>query len=154
MPPEEEKIATHALKRKLESSFDGQTAVFKTRGQSLYIKKVTKPRVPSDKASHSRRKIKARETVCCQTETAGRSIGASRAWQIDDLRKLPKKKKESICAAACVRNRVVVSKKTGLVLKTALGLSWYKYVRQKRILASLGVKFDSEKKERDLKHTL
>ena len=50
MTSEEEKIATHALKRTVQSSFDGQTAVFKTRGQSLYINKVTKPRVPSDKA--------------------------------------------------------------------------------------------------------
>ena len=64
MTPEEVKITTHALKRKLESSFDGQTAVFKTRGQSLYIKKVTKPRVPLDKASHSTRKRTARETDC------------------------------------------------------------------------------------------
>ena len=35
MTPDEEKIATCALKRKLESLFDGQTAIFKTRGQSL-----------------------------------------------------------------------------------------------------------------------
>ena len=59
-----------------------------------------------------------------------------------------RRKKESICAAAGVRNRVVVSKKTGFALETALGLSWRKYVRQKRTLASLGVKFESEKKER------
>ena len=65
-----------------------------------------------------------------------------------------RRKKESICAAAGVRNRVVVSKKTGLALKTALGLSWCKYVCQKRILASLGVKFENEKKERELKRTI
>ena len=82
MTSEEEKIATHALKRTVQSSFDGQTAVFKTRGQSLYIKKVTKPRVPSDKASHSTIKRRARETDCFRRETAGRSTEASRAQQI------------------------------------------------------------------------
>ena len=103
--------------------------------------------------------------IAQEREEQGKQIASEEKQQVEVLKpqehskfmssgNYQRRKKDSICAAAGVRNRVVVSKKTGLALKTALGLSWRKYVRQKRILASLGVKFESETKERELKHTI
>ena len=116
--------------------------------------KVTKARKSSLGASVRVTKKRTNEIEHFRSQTAGKTTAASEAQQIHELKKLTIGKRECICQASGVKKRVVINRKTGLHLKTLFGVSWNKHSQQKRILASYGVKFESERKERNLREEL
>ena len=93
--------------------------------------KVTKARKSSLDASVRVTKKRTNEIEHFRRQTAGKTTEASEAQQIHELKKLTIGKRERICQASGVKKRVVINRKTGLHLKTLLGVSWHKHSQQK-----------------------
>ena len=60
-------------------------------------------------------------------QTAVKTTEAREARQESELKELTMGKRERICQASGVKKRVVINRKTGLRLKTLLGVSWHKF---------------------------
>jgi hypothetical protein len=75
---------------------------------------------------------------------AGAGELASQLQQTFELRRMSKKTREEVCENAGVRNKLQVSSRLHLAMKTSMGLTWYQMRKQRRMFSALGVKFENE----------
>ena len=134
----------------VQESGDKQTLKCKTRGQPLIYKRVVQPRKASTKASSPLKKKRSRLLEKLRLDLSGDTQEAAISQHSSELKRIRKERREKILAGAGCPSSVILTKKQGSALRSHTGLSWTKYRTQRRFLQSIGVQFESEKKERQL----
>ena len=148
----DEQACQTALNRESLKASKDSSIYCKTGGQPLIFVHVPRPRKSTTEASE--RTIRRRTAKLCHTrsQVSGGTEADKQAQMAHELKRQARRKKLSqILEKAGHTQSVAVTKILGLALKTHLGLSWSKYRDLKRIMRSIGVKHESEQKERLLR---
>lgn len=150
---EEENLHTKLTKRKLTYSADN-TITCKTGGQPIVFMKLRKARKPSSEAKSPLKRKRAKQLERCRRLVSGRGRLSTQQQQSSELKILKGKSKFSVCRNAGVVHKTSLSKKVSLAMKTSMGISWRQHRAQKRFLKRIGVQFESEKKEREVRDNI
>lgn len=120
----EEEIATHLMKRKLNSDPKKTTVKYKTKGQPIVLKKVVNPRKQTTlvKTPTKRKRTKlVKETQEC---VAGPSQESYDKQVEVELKRIPVSRRQLICSKAGGECKVKIGKEDTLIMKESLGMSW------------------------------
>lgn len=143
---------TSLTKRKLNFSRDKTVMYSKTRGQPLVFKQLRKSRKTNTVVSHHVLKKRAQDIASTRRLVGGQSTDASLKQQAMELMELmeslPKATLQGVCETAGIKHTFLVTTHQVLAMTTSLGLSWMQCGKQRRYLASLGIKTASEHKQR------
>ena len=150
---QEEKYLTHLVRIKLKHSDDKCTVLCKTKGQPIARKRIVKPRKSSFSAASPLRKRRANQISKLRQDLSGFSAKDTTKQQGTELKQTSKVKRNQILAAAGC-GEVHISSKLATKIRARLLLSWAKQRRLRRFSKSLGIKMDSEKRERQFQNKL
>lgn len=127
----------------------GNIIVKKSRGPSKTFVHVPEARVKSDQAMP--RTIRRRTHVSrnIMKGIAGNDPNAIDAQYAANLKAHPVARRRIICAKAGIRDRSFMSTKMSVALKIQNHFSWRQHRTNKRYYKVLGIKYSSEKQERD-----
>ena len=143
-----EKVTTHLIKTKLETSKEKNTLIFKTGGQNLIFQKRIIPRKLSSLASSPTKKKRALESKRFVKGIGGSSRYDHSAQIASNFKRNSKQVKADLFKKSNLK--VVVDAKSSLAFKEALNLTISKQRDARRILKDKGVILASEKKEREV----
>lgn len=145
---QEEKVLTKMTKRKLTFSTDKGTLVCKTPGQPIVFQRVVRARKPTLKVTSHTQKKRSRCVGMFRRLISGPDKINQDAQQASELKLLSHRTRLRICAKAGVQHRTNIKSKMHLMMKTHMGLTWNQMRKQRRILKTVGISFDSECTER------
>ena len=147
---EEEAYNTHLMRLKMSQSHDKMTATCKTGGQPLIFKKVVKPRKSSTQVSSPTRRQRAGFVGQIRLDVSGGTAEDEIQQHGTEIKKATKIKRARLLEAAGYKESVFLCREKALAMRAALGLSWTQHRKQKRILKRIGVRIESEKKQRQV----
>ena len=147
----EEQVLTNIFKRKLHQSQSGIVQL-RTGGQSIPVQRLVKARKRSSQTHSPLKKKRARIL------DKGRKILAGEECTSDqlssELKRIPIKKRVTICARAGIKRGAHISKHLALAIKCYTGISWNQRRRLQRILKTIGITQENETAQRKEKDSL
>ncbi|XP_064639775.1 uncharacterized protein LOC135495245 [Lineus longissimus] len=148
--PEEERLLTSLVRRKLQSSANKKFLMCKTGGQQMCFNKHIKPRKPTDKVSSPIKRLRSREIEKTRKFVSG---GKSLLQLGRELRVKNKISKQLILDHAGLKV-AKLERHQQLAMKSTVGLSWRQLRKLKKFFKAIGVKYEGEGAARDLKKSL
>ena len=118
-----------------------------TGGQPLYLMKIRKARKESSIVKSPLKKKRAREISTARLLIAGSKSGATQ--QASELKQLPKDTRKNVCLKAGIEQDAELTAKKQLAMKAKMRLTWTQCRAFKRFAKSVGIKYESERRERE-----
>ena len=142
----EEKRLSRDIKRKLHFSRSPGKLSIRTRGQPLTFVRVVRARRPTKSVSKITMKRRALQMATVRKTISARDVITQ---QRIELNTVPASTRETICQGVSVKS---VTKELALALKSNSGTTWNQMRKIKRHFRTIGITFESEKKERMLQN--
>ena len=116
----------------------------------IYLVKVPAARNPSDVAKSLKKRARNKPVVA----VPAKPVDASEAQLASELETLPRRLKVKVCQKAGIKQKCLVNKDVGLIMKNHLKLTWFRKRKLTRVLKSPGVTSESELAQRELRKSL
>ena len=150
LSPEEEKLATHLVRRKLNADPKKQIVSLKTKGQPITLHRVTKPRKETQIVKTPTKIKRAKLLHNVRSQIAGISCTSTETQIEKELKTIPRQQRQNILSNAFSKHKVKISRYHTLALKEQLGLSWRQGRKHSSLLKKLGIQLENEKSVRAL----
>ena len=147
-----EQILLKSLIKRHEKS-DG-TLTIATRGQPQKYVRIINPRKKSKDASEKVVRKRSHSLSQVRKNIAGNDSLSAEKQQGNELKYCKKTSKDEICKTACVTGNIKIPASYSLTMKSEIGLNFSELRRAKRCLKPLGIHFENEQKERNLREDI
>ena len=147
----EERVLTSTFKRKLYQT-QNDIIQLRTGGQPLSVQRLIRARKRSSIIHSPLKRKRARLLDRGRKYLSGEDCTA--AQMSSELKRIPIKKRITICARAGVKRGAHISKHLALAIKSHVGLSWNQRRRLQHMLREIGISQENETAQRQVKRSL
>ncbi len=151
--PDEEKIFTKVLKKKLSTSPEGIVSA-STSGQPIHLLALPKPRKQSSTASSPLKKARTKVLKRVRMFLSGKGRLSYRKQQAAEIKVLSKAQKRALSTESGLLPQKEMTARLGLMMKTYARLSCRQSLKIKQCLKKIGVKYATEAEERSEREKL